>query len=281
MEARIAALEAENEEFRKALMKPSPLPLSPPAPGSPPSPPPPPPALTGVTFYSDMSTLTDGKLQDLSGNANHGAIKSVGGTATASQTGGVAGGGAYSFPDFGAYVELPANDGTVISGSKPRSVCYWTKGTGQDASDYPFGFGKDCSGNSGTTFNARFSSGGKMGFMGCADDESGKSTSMSASTDSWQHVCYTYDGSSLKVYVDGAHGVTWSKSLQTVAASSGGVARIGSHTGASYATSKSDLNGVNGMIDEFYILDHAVTGAEIAIMRCFPFRSQGKVCPYV
>ena len=104
----------------------------------------------------------------------------------------------------------------------PQRVCYWTKGTSQDSRDYPFGFDKDCLGNSGTctTFNARFASGGKMGFMSCTDDEGGRSTSMSASTGSWQHVCYTYDGSSLKVYVYGILGVTWSKSLKTVAASS-------------------------------------------------------------
>ena len=233
------------------------------------------PSIAGLRWYSDMSTMVDGKLRDLSGNGNDAAIVEAGGqTAVYQANGGVAGGGCYKFPDTGAYVAIPASSVTLISGNNPRSICFWIKATNLDSQDYTFAFGRD---GTHETFNGRFNSNGQLGFMGYSNDEFGK-YGAKVDTGQWRHVCYVYDGTDLKAIADGSVSVTWSKpNLNTRAASAGGTAAIGRHSGA--ISGASELNGVNAAIDEFFIFDRALTTADIDILRCHPYDLAGRACP--
>jgi hypothetical protein len=114
-----------------------------------------PPDIDGIRWYSDMDTLNDAgnKLKDITGT-NNGAndasfIEGDAGSLTFLQDGGVGGGGAYRFPDAGAFFSIPANDHTLISGKGARTVSLYVKieeGRAEeiDDLDYPFGMGTVC-----------------------------------------------------------------------------------------------------------------------------------------
>jgi hypothetical protein len=143
---------------------------------------------------------------DISGNGNNGtangdAIPVVGGKYD----------GAYTFDGNGDYVQ--ATPTGLPSGSNSRTIMAWIKATNTDSVRVPFAYG-----NSGA------SQGGAFGFyinsdetlhfwgMGSADFPTGAVVT----TNDWQHVAVTYDGSNVKVYLDAVQvGPTTSRTLNT------------------------------------------------------------------
>ena len=135
---------------------------------------------------------------------------------------------------------------------------------------WQFSFGKHCGGSipSGSTFSAREN----LGFMGCGLDKSGV-VSPNVFDNSWHHVCYTYDGSTVRMVVDGVEANSYAVALQTTAVASGGVALIGVHVDAG------SWSAFTGSFKDFIIVDHAVSAEELSCMRCRPFQARGTSCP--
>ena len=273
-----------------------------------------PPAVKGIRWYYDMSTLNGDKLRDLTekdtsglekeeksqegklwGNyaSNHQNDAEVKGSRSHVQylkDGGVGGSGCVRLGEQYGFYQIPANQWTLISGGRPRTISLYIKIEGSraahvDNGDYPFGMGTDCPSShgysTGTSFNMRFGPGRKLGFMGCGNDEAGRYGDP-FSVDEWHHVMYTYDRSHVRVIVDGKESISWAKELHTSNAGEGrAVVQIGAHTGAGFSVSNSDITGADCLVDEFYIIDHAVDkdSEEYTVLRCHPFRVMGKECP--
>ena len=77
--------------------------------------------------------------------------------------------------------------------------------------------------------------------MGCGHDFAG-STPSNLQADAWTHLCYTYDGTSVRAYQNNVLKETHALGLDVEPVQSGGVAIIGSHVSGAYS--------LNGDIDE-------------------------------
>jgi hypothetical protein len=179
---------------------------------------------SGIVFYASMQSLTcDNKLMDLSGNNYHGTIvmKNSSAPSAALLEDGSAGRGKYiNFGNVIKLIQLPSVDDLIRPGSSSRSICYWEKDGGikENPSTYRFSFGKHCP-PAGSTFAARDG----LGFMGCALDwdVTPLGESSEVGDGGWHHVCYTYNGAQVSVFVDTVSAWSVDMSLATTAAADG------------------------------------------------------------
>ena len=84
----------------------------------------------------------------------------------------------------------------------------------------------------------------------------------------WHFICYSYDGSKVRTYVDGAENWVWDAGLNTGSTK----ARISGHNGA-------DQYSLNAFLDEFRIYSRVLTTSEMEAVRCTPFIFEGLACP--
>jgi len=105
--------------------------------------------------------------------------------------------------------------------------------------------------------------------MGYAKDYDGGGSFNINSGYSWHHICYTYDGSKVRNFVNGADNWSYTVSLNT----GGDKARIGNHNAANTLSP-------NAYLDEFRVYNRVLSGAEMATLRCQPFLNVGALCPF-
>jgi hypothetical protein len=208
-----------------------------------------------------MDKLTaDSKLQDQSGNGNHGTIKMHDGSAASDRLIEQGGPGGGKFMNFARihHVSLPSIDTLIMPGNEPRSVCYWER----NGAFYRFAFGRSCQYDGipiGSTFIGRY----QLGFMGCGKDKKAQGGS-ALSDGKWHHVCYTYNRKTVKIFLDGQQKNSYSFDAVTTSARNGGEAVIGA------TTPNEGWSSFRGGMDEFYIIDHEVTDSELTWLRSNP-----------
>src|SRR5207249_104347 len=210
----------------------------------------------GLALSYDMETLTGGLMKDLSGQGHHGLI-----TGTTDVVGKV--GRARQFDGtsdkVAAFVPL--------GGSGQWTIALWVQwNDGPNTYEHPIGLG--------TGHDATFwFSGTTVAFK--TQDASGTTVvdrrlSSSITTGIWYHLAATFDGTTVKGYLDGVQACSVPGSGTTIRSSS---VKIG--------TSGSEANNFfDGIIDEVLIYNRALTASEIAALAPPPPPSQGPVLSY-
>ena len=138
---------------------------------------------------------------------------------------------------------------SLPSGANARTIEAWAKADSFGGGNtYIYSYGHNsCQGSD--TFALGVTSAGKAYFAGCVDDITGNAT---LSTNQWYHFATTYDGTTVKMYVNGVLDNSAAKTLNTTVISS----YIGAFTGGT--------SYFNGVIDEVRVLNRVLSPDEIA-----------------
>jgi hypothetical protein len=160
---------------------------------------------------------------------------------------------------FGSAVNFDGTDDYLTSGvtglptaAKPRSFGGWIKMTSDTAATkVPFAYG-NCVTN-GDAFGISIDSSEDLSFWGCGT--ANFSTSTTVTVGDWHHVMSTYDGSNVKVFLDGRQvGSTTAKSLNT--------GTVGLFAGSDGSLDASDYDFA-GLVDDLQVFDYALTEREV------------------
>ena len=139
---------------------------------------------------------------------------------------------------------LASSANTGISGTASRSVSVWAKYDADGQGSNLFGMG---TGSTGKEFSMGRTASNAPYFTGYGADFTGTGTITGTG---WHHHVVTYDGTTVRLYVDGATAGTGTPSLSTTNAPM----RIGTRAGA---------GGHNGLIDEVGLWSRVLTPAEV------------------
>ncbi|WP_298307803.1 LamG-like jellyroll fold domain-containing protein [Flavobacterium sp.] len=162
-----------------------------------------------------------------------------------------------------AIFATPFNDGAVCpnlpSGTSARTISSWIKlspqGTpGLYAVSRIIGYGMN---TANQAFGFDFPSNTNMNFYVWGSNDFSLNI-VNSLTNGWVHVAMTYDGTSIKRYVNGVLVNTTNAVLNTNTVSSGNRLSLGKYANETVA------NPVNCMIDDFRIYDVALTQAQIS-----------------
>jgi PKD repeat protein len=157
------------------------------------------------------------------------------------------GGGAYVFTGTNP-LEIPGYTG--INGAGARSVALWLKTTHASTS------GLVHWGASGTFSRSSF----KMQNTGVARFEyqgGGHNTTPVINDDQWHHVAYTYDGNTIRIYIDGIEDFNISDRVLRTGEAGETDVNIGSQLGGSI---------YQGMMDDVRIFDVALSPEDIKVL---------------
>jgi len=205
---------------------------------------------TGLVAYYPFN----GNAIDESGSNLHGVVQ--GATLTRDRLGNLD--RAYHFDGLSNYIYTTGLLG--ISGSQPRSLSFWMKGTGT-LRQAMAGWGAS---GQDRAFVAEHSVGsphcatGKLFFVGYWND---LCTGITVNEDVWHHVAMTYDGITVSIYADGVLVASQAKVLSTV----NSVFNIGRQI----YMDRPDLNGYmyfTGDLDEVRVYNRALTGSEVSAL---------------
>ena len=193
----------------------------------------------------------NGNSTDSSGNNNNGVDTAI----TYSQANGRFGMGA-GFNGSSSYINLPSDISKIFEGTKNYTLSFWIKSNRQNNEDFIF--------NSITSTSSQYNYRNLIVFylnnkiqIGRYDNSSADFLASTSSTTigTWYYITITYDGSYLKVYVNGSYN---NQVASTKSASSGGYANIGSLIqGGARKTYYS------GSIDEVIIENRAWSASEV------------------
>jgi len=196
--------------------------------------------LVGHWEMDDNATNT--RVVDSSGNGNNGTAQRN--TRYMHTTGVID--GAFNFNGTSDYVDL--RDVSLPSGNSPRSVCFWINAAAGTDSYYIFYYGRASVNNRFSIYRDR--TGGRLKLSAYANDWD---TGYVLSTGTWKHVAFTFDGSTIKLYVDGSFVASTTRTYDTVLDK----AYIGCH---------GDLaTFFEGTLDDFAIFDKALSEGEVEI----------------
>ena len=154
--------------------------------------------------------------------------------------------GAFNFNGTSDYIDL--RDISFPSGSSPRSVSFWINDVASTNNHYIFFYGK-------TSVNNRFCIGidnvrdKKLKVIAYGNDWD---TGYILPTGVWKHVAFTFDGSTVKLYIDGSFVASTITTYDTVLADK---AYIGCH--------ENMLAFFEGMLDDFAVFNTALSEGEI------------------
>lgn len=206
---------------------------------------------TGLQFYVDTEnpasyTGTVGTWYDLSGNGNN-AIGTNTPTYNATEKAMYLSGG-------GAFFNIPVRTGFPV-GAAPRSMGGW----------YKFGAGgnPDFTGilyygsyqNAGNNFELMFNNGSKLGFGGWFLDYN---TTFPLTAGQWYNLCATYDGTTLKIYLN-AGTTPFSVATTLNTSLSGDMSKVGAAIGL-HVTRNMPAHMYTRMS---YVYDFALTQAQV------------------
>ncbi|MHC4630103.1 MAG: LamG domain-containing protein [Planctomycetota bacterium] len=179
---------------------------------------------------------------DNSGNGNNGTAQRY--TQDMHTTGVID--GAFNFNGTSDYIDLW--DISFPSGNSPRSVSFWINDVPSTENHYIFFYGK-------TSINNRFSI--------CRDNRRGEKLKIIAygndwdtgyilPTGVWKHVAFTFDGSTVKLYIDGSLVASTTTTYDTILVNK---AYIGCH--------EDMIAFFEGMLDDLAVFDKALSEGEI------------------
>ncbi|HEX9341816.1 MAG TPA: LamG-like jellyroll fold domain-containing protein, partial [Thermoplasmata archaeon] len=200
-----------------------------------------------IAFYDMETTLADGRLRDWSGNGGHGTI-----SGTTSVTGKV--GNARSFASSN-YVQ--ASDASVVSPGM-ITVAAWVSISSSAGTYNPV----VVKGQSGVDFQyymdvRKVGTAWKLNVQvkNVAGTTASATSSTSITTATWTHIGFTFDGSTVRLYINGVTDAT-TASLSGSLRTTGQPLRIGQYYGSSLY--------FLGSIDEVQLWDRALALDEIA-----------------
>ena len=142
---------------------------------------------------------------------------------------------------------LICNLSNLPQGNAPRSFSIWSRFPANAATQYIFSYG---TGAANQAFG--ISHGNNINLYGWSND---LILSNASTTNTWYHYVCTYDGSEMKLYLNGTLLGTKIASLNTT----GTNAYIGTAAGSS-------LNSVNALVDELQIYSGALTQAQVTYL---------------
>jgi hypothetical protein len=190
-----------------------------------------------------------------------GSNRMLGVGTTGTTAGGVIG-GAGTTANTSSWFASDLNFDAVLGGAGRKSISVWVKttdlvGTGGGSPVFGFGSslnnGSDCTGSS---FSVSLS-GGNAGFVGCADD---LGTAQPVANGQWRNLTATYDGTIVRMYLDGVEIASGAKSLNT----RGDYRKFVLGADAWWRTTVHHMNG--GQFDEAKVYDYALTRAQVAAL---------------
>ncbi len=195
----------------------------------------------------------NGNAKDSSGNGNHGTVN--GPTSTIGQGG--SSNTAYNFDGVNDFIELPS-DGLTSFGA--FSISAWAKITGGPTAVNGHGYilHRGTSVTQGTSIywiasisTSPFYGGGVSGF------NTGGYTTVTADTTTWRLVTMTYDGTTVRVYIDGTFRTSYSIGSITNSTSGNRIGIGGTPHDAAYRPTL-------GAIDDVRVYDDALTAVQVA-----------------
>jgi hypothetical protein len=189
----------------------------------------------------------------LTPSEHFGAVLYEGDNATSrSINGGKFGAGAY-FNGSSSYISR--DSGFLPMGDAARSFSFWVMVNSLDTDQYFLSYGD---GATGQFFSPRIrpvSQGSYIGFMGYAADID---SNVVMTTGEWMHLCYTYDGTTLKIYKNATEIASGSLSLNT-------------STTRDFIIGARDYNGsitkrMDGKLDQLRIFSKALSSSEVSTL---------------
>lgn len=139
------------------------------------------------------------------------------------------------------------------TGTSARSIGGWIKMTNTATVKVPFAYGGCGAGNDTKAFGVYFDASEDLHFWGCGTGDF--DTGVVVSTGSWHHIMATYDGTNVRVYVDGTQaGATTARTL--------GVGSTAMQIGGASLLDSSNYY-FNGLIDDVRVYNRALSQAEV------------------
>lgn len=188
-------------------------------------------------------TLDDSP-DDISGNGNNGTY--IGGMGTVANTGS-GGTRAYDFDGTNDYIDISG----FAANTSAYSVSCWIDGTGPSQTIVAFNSG-DSSGGRATNIGLQPSGTALTGHQNGASSYWAESTSI-VNGSGWKHVAYTFDGSTVEIFIDGVSEDTQSAFVTNKTQA---LAYIGRWIGTTPFW-------LTGTMDDIRAYDRALTQAEI------------------
>ena len=213
----------------------------------------------GLVGYWSFNDATSTKASDFSGNGNHATLggMSAPATATSGWGNGKLGGG-LNFDGTNDHVVLPSSSPLRVTNN--FTISLWFKPSSLTQSgNYLMGKTNTAGDNSDYAVIWEYTN-NKVEFFcgtGCSLGFTVANTQLSITDTNWHHIVYTYDGSSLRGYVDGVVGMT--------PVSGGGSINTG--TGSLYFGGFNPITALfSGAQDEVRIYNRALTQAQITAL---------------
>ena len=190
----------------------------------------------------------DDSADDLSGNNNHGTYNGNMGTVSDTASGGTR---AYSFDGSNDYI---AGSSSGVVGLSAYSVALWYN-TANTAIKVAFNAGDNNYRRTCNIDNPRTNAVFNIGHQTTSSNFF-RATSSSATANTWQHLVYTFDGSTFRIYIDGLLDATHTSI--TASNVTEDRYRVGSFIGGGYYYS--------GYLDDIRTFDRALTTSEITAL---------------
>ena len=175
------------------------------------------------------------------------------GSSSHSINGGKFGAGGYFTDSNSSYISR--DSGFLPMGNAARTFSFWVMVNSHSTDQYFLSYGD---GANGQFFSPRIrptSQGGYISFMGYAAD---LDSNVAMTTGEWMHLCYTYDGTTLKIYKNATEIASGSLSLNT-------------STARDFTIGARDLDGtrskhMNGKLDQLRIFTKALSSSEVTTL---------------
>ena len=175
------------------------------------------------------------------------------GASSHSINGGKFGAGGYFTDSNSSYISR--DSGFLPMGNAARTFSFWVMVNTHSTDQYFLSYGD---GANGQFFSPRIrptNQGGYIGFMGYAAD---LDSNVVMTTGEWMHLCYTYDGTTLKIYKNATEIASGSLSLNT-------------STARDFTIGARDLDGtrskhMNGKLDQLRIFTKALSSSEVSTL---------------
>ncbi len=207
----------------------------------------------GLVGYWSFNDGSGTKATDFSGQSHVGTLTNIASPATAT-SGWADGKVARALAFDGTDDFVTGSMSGFNTGTSARTIAGWIKMTDTSSVKVPFVYGSCGSGNDGKAFGVYLSSSEVLNFWGCGTADF--STGVTVSTDVWHHIAVTYDGTNVKVYVDGAQaGATTARTL--------GVGSAAWVAGSDGSVDTADYPFA-GSIDEVRVYTRALSQSEVA-----------------
>lgn len=222
---------------------------------------------TGLVAYLKMEESAAGStVKDYSGTGNNGTPNGAAGAnnkpqPSASVPTNINTMDRYSLSFDGTDDHVSTTTTNFTTGTSPRTIAGWIKPTASATLRVPFAYGVCGAGNEGKAFGLYISALNVLNFWGCGGSYD-FSTGTSITDGVWTHVAVTYDGTNVRVYVNGVQA--GSATARTLGSSTASFEIGGAHL----------LDSGNyyfpGSVDEVRVYNRALSLTEVQALSSTP-----------